>query len=113
HDIIHAVAVPSRLRAGLEVPAGHAHPLVVDKLVGHGGRPRHQSTARSTSRTRWINSSIWPLVMISGGDSAMMSPVVRIINPRSNAFTKASKARLVGWPAIDSSSIALTRPILR
>ena len=38
--------------------------------------------------------------MISGGDSAMMSPVVRISAPRSNAFTNAEKARLVGLPAI-------------
>ena len=61
-------------------------------------RPRHQrqSTILSTSRTWSISSSIWPLVMISGGDSAMMSPVVRIRAPRSNALTKAEKARLVG-----------------
>jgi hypothetical protein len=46
---------------------------------------------------------IWPLVIISGGDSAMMSPVVRISAPRSNALTKAEKARLVGLPAIGAS----------
>ncbi len=39
-------------------------------------------------------------VMISGGDSAMMSPVVRISAPFSKAFTKAEKARLVGDPAM-------------
>jgi hypothetical protein len=49
--------------------------------------------------------------MISGGDSAMMSPVVRISAPRSNALTKAEKARLVGLPAIGASSIAPIRPM--
>ena len=34
--------------------------------------------------------------MISGGDMAMMSPVVRIRMPFSKALRKAEKARLVG-----------------
>ena len=34
--------------------------------------------------------------MISGGDRAMMSPVVRISSPFSKASRKAVKARLVG-----------------
>ncbi len=51
--------------------------------------------------------------MISGGDSAMMSPVVRISAPRSNALTKAENARFDGCPGIGSSSIAPTSPMLR
>ena len=47
-----------------------------------------------------ISSSICAFEMISGGDMAMMSPVVRIRMPVSNALTKAEKARLVGEPAI-------------
>ena len=57
--------------------------------------------------------SISALEMISGGDRAMMSPVVRISRPFSKASRKAVKARLVGAPGIDSSSMAPTRPQLR
>ena len=60
-----------------------------------------------------ISSSIWFFWMMSGGDSAMMSPVVRMRQPFSKAFTKAENARLVGCPSIGFSSIAPTRPMLR
>ena len=42
------------------------------------------------------SSSISRFWMISGGDRAMMSPVVRISRPFSKALRKAVKARLVG-----------------
>jgi len=61
-------------------------------------------------------SKIWSrcdLSAISGGDSAMVSSVTRISTPASNAFTKISYARLPGWPARGSSSIAAIRPMLR
>jgi hypothetical protein len=51
--------------------------------------------------------------MISGGDSAMMSPVVRISMPLSKRLQERRKARLVGSPAIGSSSMAPIRPMLR
>ena len=44
--------------------------------------------------------------MISGGDSAMVSPVVRISRPRSKQSRKTSNARLPGSPARGASSIA-------
>ena len=60
-----------------------------------------------------ISTSISDFSMISGGDMAMMSPVVRIRMPFSKPSRKAVKARLVGSPAIGSSSIAPTSPRLR
>jgi len=44
----------------------------------------------STSASVVTSSSICAGEMISGGDSAMVSPVVRINRPFSNAFTSAS-----------------------
>ena len=60
----------------------------------------------STSAMVLIAWSMCDSSTISGGDRAMMSPVVRIRTPRSKHSRKTSKARLPGLPAIDSSSIA-------
>jgi hypothetical protein len=40
--------------------------------------------------------------MMSGGDNAMMSPVVRMSRPFSNAARKAKKARRVASPGMAS-----------
>ena len=84
----------SHKRSGLirRFSPGAAMPCRASSSVATCARSSRSSC--STSRTWSISSSIWPLVMISGGDSAMMSPVVRISAPRSNALTKAEKAAL-------------------
>src|SRR5690606_33085957 len=112
--IVHAVAVPAGLRAGSKIPARDPDPVVVDQhFMGSLRAPGHQSISFSTARMQSTISSICPFSTISGGDSAMMSPVVRISTPFSNAFTKAEKARLVGCPAIGCNSTAPSRPVLR
>ena len=52
--------------------------------------------------------------MISGGDSAMMSPVVRISRPALEGLEEAREGALApAAPAIGSNSMAPIRPILR
>ena len=69
------------------------------------------SSARSASVSKiW---SICVFEMISGGDSAMMSPVVRTEGPSSKAFDERGRRR--AWsaaPAIGSSSMAPIRPMI-
>ncbi len=44
---------------------------------------QHQAASFKTAPNVPNSSSIWPREMTSGGDSAMMSPVVRMRSPRS------------------------------
>ena len=54
--------------------------------------------SRSTSPSVPTSSSICCLLMMSGGESAMMSPVVRTSTPFSKHCRNASNARAAGLP---------------
>ena len=88
------------------------HPLQHGSSVAWSSRDPHAAVLSTSAMVPTI-SSICAFEMMSGGESAMMSPVVRMRTPRSKHSRKTAKVRFVGSPANGSSSIAPTRPRLR
>ena len=82
--------------AAPELGAGKAHRRMDRPLPGRARRARHAAdltrprypVSRSTESSVPTTSSICSLLMMSGGDSAMVSPVTRVITPFAKHLRK-------------------------
>ncbi len=81
-DLGKPVPMPAGFGTGGEVEAGDAGAGVIDQLGGGAARAGHSSPSNTPPNTP-ISSSICPFEIMSGGDMAMMSPVVRMRMPLS------------------------------